>query len=92
MIIREEFPNLMGVEDPRVIINIKSNTLHLIIFYYFFSKLTNPYGFKPPYKFGTISSGSTEEVIKKTHPSMYDYMRPFMSKNVTQGIQKVKNQ
>lgn len=33
MIIREEFPNLMGVEDPRVVLNIKSNTFHLKIFY-----------------------------------------------------------
>lgn len=52
----------------------------------------NPYGYKPAYRFGTIMSGSTEEVIKKNHPHMYEYMRQYMSKNVSEGINKVKNQ
>jgi hypothetical protein len=35
----------------------------------------NPYNFKPPLQFGTVRSGSTEEVIKRNHPHMYDYMK-----------------
>ncbi|RNA20684.1 glutamate receptor NMDA 2B isoform X5, partial [Brachionus plicatilis] len=69
MIIREEYPDLKGVEDPR---------------------LTNPYGYKPAYKFGTVSSGSTEEIIKKNHPIMYDYMKKYMANNASHGIDLVK--
>ena len=69
MIIREEYPDLKGVEDPR---------------------LTNPYGYKPAYKFGTVSSGSTEEIIKKNHPIMYDYMKKYMAHNASHGIDLVK--
>ncbi len=35
----------------------------------------NPYNFKPPLQFGTVRSGSTEEVIRRNHPHMYDYMK-----------------
>lgn len=69
MIIREEYPDLKGVDDPR---------------------LTNPYGYKPAYRFGTVRSGSTEEIIKKNHPVMYDYMKKFMANNASEGIELVK--
>jgi hypothetical protein len=67
--LREEYPDLKGVEDPR---------------------LTNPHSYKPAYRFGTVTSGSTEEVIKKTYPEMHEYMKNFMTKNVSEGIELVK--
>ena len=69
MIIKEEYTDLKGVEDPR---------------------LLNPYGYKPPFRFATVRSGSTEEVIRKNHPQMFEYMRPFMVHNIQEGIDKVK--
>lgn len=53
-------------------------------------QLTNPYSYDPAYRFGTVKSGSTEEVIRKTYPEMHDYMKPFMRKNVSEGIDAVK--
>jgi hypothetical protein len=69
MIIKEEYPNLRGIEDIRLI---------------------NPYVMNPPMRFGTIGSGSTEEIIKNNHPTMYEYMSQYVSKNVKEGIAKVK--
>ena len=53
-------------------------------------RLMNPYNYKPTYIFGTIKSGSTEEVIRSNHPNMYEYMKKYMVKNVADGIEKVK--
>ena len=53
-------------------------------------QLTIPYSYDPAYRFGTVKSGSTEEVIRKTYPEMHDYMKPFMRKNVSEGIDAVK--
>jgi hypothetical protein len=50
----------------------------------------NPYNYKPQLQFGTVRSGSTEEVIRRNHPHMYDYMKPFMARNAAEGIEKVK--
>jgi hypothetical protein len=69
MIIKDEFTEFNGVEDPR---------------------LLNPYGYKPPIRFATVRSGSTEEIISKNYPQMFEYMRPYMVNNVQEGIDKVK--
>jgi hypothetical protein len=49
-----------------------------------------PYSFNPPFRFATVGSGSTEEVIKRNYPITFDYMKQFMVKNVSHGIDLVK--
>ena len=50
----------------------------------------NPMRYNPPLRFGSVKHGSTEEVIKNNHPSMYDYMKKYMENNVADGIRAVK--
>jgi hypothetical protein len=42
------------------------------------------------YRFGTVVSGSTAEIVKETQPKMYEYMKQFMHQNVSDGIKAVK--
>ena len=45
---------------------------------------------KPPLKFGTVPWTYTEGSIKKTNPTMYEYMKNFNKTDVMQGINAVK--
>ncbi|KAJ8317860.1 hypothetical protein KUTeg_002951 [Tegillarca granosa] len=54
-------------------------------------KLTNPYTVKPPFRFGTIPNGSTEENIRENHPRMYEYMKQFPQRDVDTAIQALKD-
>ena len=54
--------------------------------------MTNPYAYKPAYRFGTVRNSVTAEIIEKTQPRMYEYMREFMQDNATAGIKSVKEQ
>ncbi|XP_055332758.1 glutamate receptor ionotropic, NMDA 2B-like [Paramacrobiotus metropolitanus] len=44
-----------------------------------------------PFRFGTISSGSTVETIRQTYEHMYHYMQKYNKDNISQGIEAVKN-
>lgn len=56
-------------------------------------QLTNPHaGPEPAYRFGTVQSSSTGELIKETQPKMFEYMRQFNVKSVADGILAVKEQ
>ena len=56
----------------------------------FFFQLSNPTSLKPPLKFGTVPWTYTEGAIKKTNPTMYEYMKSFNKTNVLEGINAVK--
>lgn len=56
-----------------------------------FSQLTNPYTVKPPFRFGTIPNGSTEENIRENHPRMYEYMKQYPQVDVDTAIQALKD-
>ena len=53
-------------------------------------QLSNPTSMKPPLKFGTVPWTYTEGSIKKTNPTMYEYMKNFNKTDVMQGINAVK--
>lgn len=55
-------------------------------------RLTNPYAQEPAYRFGTVKSGSTAEIVRDTQPQMFQYMRQFNLKTVAEGINAVKEQ
>ncbi|XP_050393483.1 glutamate receptor ionotropic, NMDA 2B [Patella vulgata] len=55
-------------------------------------RLQNPQSMKPPFKFGTIPSGSTESNIKKNDPEMWRYMRKYNQTSVPNAIMAVKSQ
>ncbi|KAK7489127.1 hypothetical protein BaRGS_00019641 [Batillaria attramentaria] len=53
-------------------------------------RLQNPTHTKPPFKYATITAGSTETNIRNNHPKMFAYMRPLNKATVNQGIEAVK--
>ncbi|CAF1576833.1 unnamed protein product, partial [Adineta steineri] len=55
-------------------------------------RISNPYSVKPPFLFGTVANGSTDEVVKTNHKLIYSYMKPFMKKNVSEGVKALKAQ
>ncbi|CAF0764536.1 unnamed protein product [Rotaria sordida] len=55
-------------------------------------RITNPHSMKPPFRFGTIANGSTDEVVKTNHKEVYAYMKQFMKRNVSEGIKALKSQ
>ncbi|KAK6170534.1 hypothetical protein SNE40_018908 [Patella caerulea] len=55
-------------------------------------RLKNPYVTKPPFKYATIPSGSTESNIKKNHPDMYNYMKKYNVPTVADGVAALKKQ
>ena len=50
-----------------------------------------PLRHSPVLRFGTVTHGSTEEVIKNNHPEMHHYMQKFMEDHVSHGIKALKD-
>ncbi|CAF0978280.1 unnamed protein product [Didymodactylos carnosus] len=53
-------------------------------------RLSNPWTMKPAFQFGTVINGSTDEVVRTNHKQIYSYMKPFMKRNVSDGIKALK--
>ncbi|KAM3173616.1 hypothetical protein ACTXT7_012160 [Hymenolepis weldensis] len=47
---------------------------------------------KPPFRFATIPSGTTEENIKINFPEMAAYMRAFNRTTVVEGLKSLKSE
>jgi hypothetical protein len=56
-------------------------------------QLQNPFTEKPPYKYGTVPQTNAASVIRKHHPTMWDYMgtQRTMKNSVKEGIRAIKN-
>ncbi|CAF4269283.1 unnamed protein product [Rotaria socialis] len=55
-------------------------------------RIANPHSVKPPFRFGTVANGSTDEVVKTNHKHIYTYMKQFMKRNISEGVKALKAQ
>lgn len=56
-------------------------------------QITNPRDTMPPFTYGTVMSGNTEDTLRKNYRALYNYMakdNKFFKENVTAGVAAVK--
>ncbi|XP_070581488.1 glutamate receptor ionotropic, NMDA 2A-like [Ptychodera flava] len=53
-------------------------------------KIQDPHSVEPPFKFGTVAQTSVEQLIMRTNPEMFDYMKTFVQPSSEHAAKALK--